>query len=242
MTMSKRILLGIDTNFSPTTQHAVRAVGEFMEQATSQLHLVLLSVIPVPSMTSPSLGMYVGHLLPMSITPEQRNQAEDALRMARSELQKGGIASGQIEVLIRIGFPADEIVKVAKELHVNFIVVGSHAASLRQKIQRFLAGSTSRSVLRHAPCPVMIVTLPRTAPPGDLVTWYEQAITTYLQEHTNSLTVFTPQEVAQKFVPPRKKAPGRKEIAAAALALEQLASTGLLCRHDVKGELRYVND
>jgi len=75
MTMSKRILLGIDTNFSPTTQHAVRAVGEFMEQATSQLHLVLLSVIPVPSMTSPSLGMYVGHLLPMSITPEQRNQA-----------------------------------------------------------------------------------------------------------------------------------------------------------------------
>jgi len=89
---------------------------------------------------------------------------------------------------------------------------------------------------------VMIVTLPRTAPPGDLVTWYEQAITTYLQEHTNSLTVFTPQEVAQKFVPPRKKAPGRKEIAAAALALEQLASTGLLCRHDVKGELRYVND
>jgi hypothetical protein len=162
--------------------------------------------------------------------------------MARSELQKGGIAPGQIEVLIRIGFPADEIVKVAKELHVNFIVVGSHAASLRQKIQRFLAGSTSRSVLRHAPCPVMIVTLPRTAPPGDLVTWYEQAITTYLQEHTSSLTVFTPQEVAQKFVPPRKKAPGRKEIAAAALALEQLASTGLLCRHDVKGELRYVND
>ncbi len=147
--MSKRILLGIDTNFSPTTQHAVRAVGEFMEQATSQLHLVLLSVIPVPSMASPSLGMYVGHLLPMSITPEQRNQAEDALRLARSELQKGGIAPGQIEVLIRIGFPADEIVKVAKELHVNFIVVGSHAASLRQKIQRFLAGSTSRSVLRH---------------------------------------------------------------------------------------------
>ncbi len=198
--MSKRILLGIDTNYSPTTQLAVRAVGEFMEQATSQLHLVL------------------------------------------SELQKGGIAPGQIEVLIRIGFPADEIVKVAKELHVNFIVVGSHTASLMRKIQRFLAGSTSRSVLRLAPCPVMIVTLPRTAPPGDLVTWYEQAITTYLQEHTSSLTVFTPQEVAQKFVPPRKKAPGRKEIAAAALALEQLASTGLLCRHDVKGELRYVND
>src|SRR5438132_13847692 len=179
--MNKRILLGIDTSISPQTQRALRVVSAFMEQAAPEFHVVLLSVIPVPYMTSPSLGMYVGHLLPMSITPEQRKQAEDALRMARSELQNGGIAPGQIEVLIRIGFPADEIVKVAKELHVNFIVVGSHAASLRQKIQRFLAGSTSRSVLRLAPCPVMIVTLPRTAPPGDLVTWYEQAITAYLQ-------------------------------------------------------------
>src|SRR6266852_1764420 len=106
MTMNKRILLGIDTNNSPATQHALRAVSELMQLATSELHLVLLNVIPVPSMTSPSLGMYVGHLLPMAVTPEQRNQAEDALRMARSELQKGGIAPGQIEVLIRIGFPA----------------------------------------------------------------------------------------------------------------------------------------
>jgi nucleotide-binding universal stress UspA family protein len=242
MTMSRRILLGIDTNFSPTTQYALRSLGEFMEQATPQLHLVLLSVISVPSMTSPSLGMYFGHPLPMSITLEQRNQAEDALHQARSELQKGGIAPGQIDVLIRIGFPADEIVKAAKELHVDFIVVGSRGESPRQKLRRFLAGSTSHSVLRFAPCPVMIVTLPQTARPGDLVTWYEQAITSYLQEHTNSLTVFTPYEVAQKFVPPRKKTPGRKEIAAAALALEHLTGSGILCRHDVKGELRYVND
>ena len=78
--------------------------------------------------------------------------------------------------------------------------------------------------------------------PTDLIAWYEEAITAYLQEHTNSLTVFTPREVAQKFVPPRKKTPGRKEIAAATLALEKLASSGVLCRHDVKGELRYVND
>src|SRR5437868_15507203 len=168
MTMSKRILLGIDTNFSPTTQHAVRAVGEFMEQTTSQLHLVLLSVIPVPSMTSPSLGMYVGHLLPMSITPEQRSQAEDDLRRARTELQKAGVFAEQIEVLIRIGIPAEEIVKVAKELQVTFIVVGSHGNALRQKIRRFFAGSTSRRVLQLAPCPVMITSTPDTPRPADL--------------------------------------------------------------------------
>src|SRR6266496_2223305 len=54
--------------------------------------------------------------------------------------------------------------------------------------------------------------------------------------------VFSPQEVAQMFVPPGKKAVGRKEKAAAILALEQLARGGMLCRHDVKGEMKYVND
>jgi len=240
--MNKRILLGIDTNFSPSTQHALRVVSEFMQQAAPELHLVLLSVIAVPSTSSPSLGIYVGHLLPMSITPEQRDQAEDVLNKARLELQKGGIAAGQIEVLIRIGFPAEEIAKVAKELSVTFIVVGSRGDSLRHKIRRFLVGSTSRRVLRAAPCPVMIASLPRAVQPTDLVTWYEQAISAYLEEHTHSLTVFTPSQAAQKFVPPRKKTPGRKEIAAATLALEHLAGSGRLCCHNVKGELRYVND
>jgi hypothetical protein len=78
--------------------------------------------------------------------------------------------------------------------------------------------------------------------PHDLVKWYEESITRYLQEHTGDLTVFTPQEVALTFAPSPNKESGRKERAAAILALEQLARGGLLCRHDVKGELRYVND
>jgi hypothetical protein len=88
----------------------------------------------------------------------------------------------------------------------------------------------------------MIVTSPHIKQPSDLVAWYEEAITRYLQEHTDGLMVFTPGEVAEKFAPPDKNAPGRKETAAAILALEQLARDGVLCRHDVKGEMRYVND
>src|SRR5207247_9648545 len=92
------------------------------------------------------------------------------------------------------------------------------------------------------PRPVIIIHCPRTKQPADLVTWYETSITHYLQEHTSDLTVFTPLEVAQMFAPPGKKTVGRKERAAAILALEQLAYGGVLCRHDVKGEMRYVND
>ena len=157
-------------------------------------------------------------------------------------MQKGGVAPEQIEILIRTGFPAEEIARAAKELRVNFIVVGSRGDSPQQKIRRFLFGSTSHSVLRIAPCPVMIVPLPQTAQPADLVIWYEQAITAYLEENTHALLVLTPAEVAQRFVPSRKKMPGRKELAAATLALEHLTGSGRLCCHNVKGELRYVND
>jgi nucleotide-binding universal stress UspA family protein len=254
--MNKRILLGIDANFSPATQQALHTVSEFMQQATPLLRLVLLNVIPIPAIASPSLGLYAGQFQSLSVTPEQRTQAEDSLWRARAELQKQGIASGQIEVLIRVGLPADEIVRAAQELQVDFIVIGSRGNSLGQRIRRFFAGSISRKVLHTASCPVMIVASPlipqqchpersegsRTHHPADLVKWYEEAITRYLQEHTSALTVFTPLQVAQTFAPAKRKAPKRKEVAAATLALEQLARNGVLCRHEVKGELRYIND
>jgi nucleotide-binding universal stress UspA family protein len=240
--MNKRILLGIDTNISPATQCAIRAVCELMEQPLPHVHLVLLHVIPEPFTSSPSLGMYVSHMLPAPISSEQRDEAEKLLYKARAELQKGGIANEQIELLVRVGLTADEIVKAAKELHVSFIVIGSQGNTWRQNLRRFLIGSTSRRILQLARCPVMIVPTPQVSLPGDLVTWYKEAIMNYLQEHPQALTVFTPREVVSKFMPPTKKASGRKLIAAATLALEQLTTTGMLCRHDVKGELRYVND
>jgi nucleotide-binding universal stress UspA family protein len=240
--MNKRILLGIDAPISPATQQALHSISKFVEQAAPLLQLVLLHVIPIPSISSPALGMYVGHMQPTLFSTEQRSQAEEALRDACDELRKQGVDAGQIETLVYTGVPADQIVKAAKELHVDFIVVGSRGSSTKQKIRRFLAGSTSRRILQLAPCPVMIVCCPQSKQPADLVTWYEMSITHYLQEHTSDLTVFSPLEVAKMFAPPGKKAVGRKEKAAAILALEQLARGGVLCRHDVKGEMRYVND
>ena len=240
--MNKRILLGIDLSLTPATQYAMRAAKELMEHSSPQLRLVLLCVIPLPSIASSSAGMYAGHLMPLTVTHEQRTLAEDVLHHVRLELQKADIAPEQMEALIRVGLPADEIVKVARELHVNIILIGSRGNTMQQRIRRFFMGSISRRVLQLAPCPVMIVPSPETPHPSNLVAWYEEAITAYLQQHPEALTVFTPHEVAQKFVPPRKKTAGRKEIAAATLALEELAGSGVLCRHDVKGELRYVND
>ena len=240
--MDKRILLGIDPQISPATQLAIHTACAFLEQASADWRVVLICAIPGPYATTPSLGMYAGHYLPSAATPEQRGQAERALRKARATLESCGIALDQIEMQLRIGFPSEELVKAARELRAQFIIVGSRGNSTAQNLRRFIVGSISRRVLQLASCPVMIAALPKTHHPANLVTWYEKAIADYLQENTNALTVFTSQEVAQKFMPPNKKRAGRKEVAAATLALEQLANHGLLCRHDVQGELRYVND
>ena len=111
---------------------------EFIEATSAfELRLVLVHVIALPYMASPSAGMYGGHLLPLSVTLEQRSQAEDVLHKARAELLKQGIEPAQIDTMIRVGMPADEIVKAAKELTCHFIVIGSRGELLRHKLRRF---------------------------------------------------------------------------------------------------------
>lgn len=239
--MNKRILLGVDTSLSPPTQHALRVASELLEQSSPDVRLVVLHVIPVPPDTLHSLGMSSGTFRLFSPTSQQRLQAEHALWRARTALRQQGIAPERIEWLQRVGTPADEIVKAARELGVDSIVLGSRGNALAQRIRRLLVGSTSRRVLRLAPCPVTLVVPPRKPRARSLVAWYKEAVTRFLHEHPGSLQVFTACDVAQKFAPP-KRTVGRKEVEAAALALEQLASDGLLCCHKVKGELRYLND
>jgi nucleotide-binding universal stress UspA family protein len=240
--MNEHILVGIDMDLSPATQQTLHSVGKLFEQAAPQAHMVLLHVIPMPQMIVAHPGFYMGQTLPTIPSTWQRAQAEEVLHKARAILQEYGIAPERIQMIIRIGTPAEEITKAARDLHAMLIVVGSRGNTWRYRMRRLLLGSVSRSILRDAPCPVMIVNQPSDRRPSNLAVWYTEEIRHYLHEHSSSLIVFTPEKAAQFFPLPNKQNPGRKEIAAAAQALENLASDGTLCRHNVKGELRYVND
>ena len=52
------------------------------------------------------------------------------------------------------GRAADEIVLQAKEDKVDLLVMGSHG---RSGLSHLLVGSVAESVVRHAPCPVLVV-------------------------------------------------------------------------------------
>ena len=234
-------LLGIDASLSSPTQHALRIASELLEQSSPDVRLVLLHVIPVPYDPSFSWGTSIGTIRRFPPATQQRMQAERVLWRARTALQQWGIAPDRIVRLQRVGTPADEIVKVARELNVDRIIIGSRGNALVHKIRRVLVESTSQRVVQLASCPVTLVVPPGEPRVRSLVDWYKEAVKRSLHEHPGSLLVFTTCDVAQRFAPP-KRTVGSKEVEAAARALEQLTSDGLLCCQKVKGELRYLND
>jgi nucleotide-binding universal stress UspA family protein len=59
------------------------------------------------------------------------------------------------------GDPASEIPRVAKEEKVDLIVMGTHG---RTGLLRMLMGSVAELVVRRAPCAVLTVRQPETAP------------------------------------------------------------------------------
>jgi nucleotide-binding universal stress UspA family protein len=68
-------------------------------------------------------------------------------------LTKNGIQNSLRQVA-NAGSPADVIIEIARELGASLIVVGLHQ---RPWIARELLGSTARSIVLAAPCPVLIV-------------------------------------------------------------------------------------
>ena len=69
----------------------------------------------------------------------------------------------QAEYLLRasgIAGTADAIVACARDLNVELIVMGKHHLGF---VEQVLAGSVAEKVVRHAPCPVLIVQHPEQA-------------------------------------------------------------------------------
>src|SRR6185503_6321704 len=63
----------------------------------------------------------------------------------------GGLTT---EADVAIGDPKSEIIRIAEEWGADLLVLGARGLS---RFKRFLLGSVSLSVARHAPCPVLVV-------------------------------------------------------------------------------------
>jgi nucleotide-binding universal stress UspA family protein len=145
----RRVILGIDD--SPGSGDAAQWLRRFPLPEACEVRLV--TVLPL-------LDNWLR--APMALTPPlveefetladlERGRAQERLHDLAATLRVGG---KQTVTELRSGDPALGILQVAEEEGADLIVVGSHGQGAAE---RFLIGSVSEKVVRHAPCSVLVV-------------------------------------------------------------------------------------
>jgi nucleotide-binding universal stress UspA family protein len=86
---------------------------------------------------------------------ELEAEVQQRLDAQHKQLQEAGLAG---KVLMTHGVPSQTIVAIARDKHVDLIVMGTHG---RTGVHHLLMGSVAEKVVRLAPCPVLVT---RAAP------------------------------------------------------------------------------
>ena len=69
----------------------------------------------------------------------------------------------QVSKLLRVGDPRVVIVQVAADIKADFLIIGTHR---KRGVCDITPGSTERYIRKHAPCPVLLVSLRDACIPG----------------------------------------------------------------------------
>ena len=75
-------------------------------------------------------------------------------RLNELKQEKGFDVAGRVRIIVRQGHPYTEIDQIAKDIQSDLIVVSTHG---RSGLRHLLLGSVAERVIRHAPCPVLVV-------------------------------------------------------------------------------------
>jgi nucleotide-binding universal stress UspA family protein len=144
-----KILIAIDgSDFSQAALQSV--IGRSWNAGTE---IKVLHVVEPPAMF---IGREMGAYDPEfeTIWKAIREQAKDLVEKAAQQLRAAGF---QVFTELVEGEPKSLIIDVANEWHADMVVVGSHGWS---GLDRFLMGSVSEAVMRHAHCSVEIIRTP----------------------------------------------------------------------------------
>lgn len=139
-----KILLAIDdSKYSEAAVQALVARHKLQGLEVRVLH----AAEPPTLLTAPEMAEYI----------PPRESAEEAKALVAKTA--GALRSAGVNVTTAIvqGDPKSVLLDDAKTWGADLIVLGSHG---RKGLERFLVGSVSEAVLRHAHCSVEIVRLP----------------------------------------------------------------------------------
>jgi nucleotide-binding universal stress UspA family protein len=141
----------VPTDFS---EYAERAFTWALQMAADwQAKLVLFyAAAPISPLAFPD-SVYL---------PELRRLEADLLIDAEKRMAefvgKKGSGAVVVETRIVVGEPVYEICQAAEREQTDLIIMGSHG---RTGFSHVLLGSVAERVVRHAPCPVLVVRKPK---------------------------------------------------------------------------------
>src|SRR5215213_8978938 len=154
-----KILLATDG--SSEAELAARTAVDLSQKTNSELHLI--HVLDVAKVGLSMAVLYSeatdpeGVKLPDPVLDEdlERSAKQWGREVLEEEVQRVRSAGGTVaQAHLRMGEVEREIVDLAEDLGAGLIVMGSRG---RRGMRRALMGSVSDSVVRHAPCPVMVI-------------------------------------------------------------------------------------
>jgi nucleotide-binding universal stress UspA family protein len=143
-----KILLAVDD--SRFSKAAAKALLQFSPPAGSVVR-VLHVLEPPSALVARSMSGYRSELR-MTAELQRRNAARLVARIGK-ELRGRGL---KIATSVVLGDPRSKILDIASSWKADLIVIGSHG---RRGLERFLLGSVSETVVRHANCSVQVVRL-----------------------------------------------------------------------------------
>lgn len=143
----RQILLA--TDFSETARGAADHAVGLAEAAGATLHL--LHVVE-------EIGYWEGFDLKRFPTDEVYEELRESARIALEDIvERTAERDVACQVHVREGKPFLEIIRAAKKIPADLIVVGSHGQT---GLAETLFGSTADKVVRKAPCAVLVVRHP----------------------------------------------------------------------------------
>lgn len=135
----KKIMVGYDGS-----QHAQKAFRYAL--ATAKQNNASMWVVSVVHLPEPATMVETDAILESA-----KDNYEILFKPLREEAKSAGVT---LETEVVVGHPAEQIVRRAKELEVDLVVVGHRGMS---RIEEWLLGSVSKRVSSYAHCAVTIV-------------------------------------------------------------------------------------
>lgn len=141
----RKILVPVD--FSPNCQEAILYARHFAEQFGAEI--CLLHVVE-PVVVTNEFGYLP--VLPNDLEEQRLDGAGKELRALANSLGAGAT----VESKVRLGRAWKEITDAARTIPADLLIVSTHGYT---GIQHALLGSVAEKIVRHAPCPVLVVRL-----------------------------------------------------------------------------------